>query len=106
LAIEQLVSLATKSEEAIKLGSLDQLGRIMSDVWLLHQELDPFCSNEVVDAIFREVHEWASGYKLVGAGGGGFGMLMAKDEHAAKHAKEVLRRLSIRVYNWSLFDVV
>ena len=102
-AIEQLVSLAEKCEEAIKLGNLDILGKIMLDVWLLHQELDPFCSNEFIDLIFKQVHKYTCGYKLVGAGGGGFAMLIAKDKHAAKGVKEILQGLSVKVYNWSLF---
>lgn len=102
--IEQLTHLATKSQEALRVGNLDELGKIMLDVWLLHQELDPFCSNAFVDMVFKKVQKWACGYKLVGAGGGGFGVLLARDKDAVLCVKELLEGLSVQVYNWKLSD--
>lgn len=100
--IKELTHLAQMSHEALRVGNLDKLGKIMREVWLLHQELDPNCSNTFVDMIFKQVDHWACGYKLVGAGGGGFGVLMAKDSESAFYVKEVLTGLSVKVYNWSL----
>lgn len=100
--IKYLVHLASKSEEALRTGNLSDLGRIMLDVWQLHKELDPYCSNAFVDMLFKSVHIYSWGYKLVGAGGGGFGLLMAKDKGAAQSVKEVLEGLGVRVYEWKL----
>ena len=53
-------------------GFVAALGALLREVWALHQQLDPHCSNPAVDAIFRVVDDLAAGYKLAGAGGGGF----------------------------------
>ena len=85
---------------------LDKLGKIMIETWRIHQELDPHCSNMLVDQLFQLAHNYCSGYKLVGAGGGGFALLLAKD-HA--HASDLRRQLEdsndfmFKVYNWSVF---
>ncbi|KAE8703639.1 Bifunctional fucokinase/fucose pyrophosphorylase [Hibiscus syriacus] len=47
-------------------------GEIMSEAWRLHQELDPYCSNEYVDKLFTFADPYSSGYKLVGADFEGF----------------------------------
>ncbi|KAH7316282.1 hypothetical protein KP509_21G086500 [Ceratopteris richardii] len=103
-SIKNLVSLANYGREALESGHLNEFGRILLDVWLIHQELDPFCSNEDVDRIFKHVHAYSQGYKLVGAGGGGFGLLIANDEESALIVKEVLTGLSVRVYGWSISE--
>lgn len=87
-------------------GDIDELGEIMLEAWRLHQELDPYCSNEFVDKLFTFAEPYCCGYKLVGAGGGGFALLLAKDFHSAKGLKKNLEEaseLDVKVYNWSIF---
>eukprot|EP00249_Psilotum_nudum_P015672 c25460_g1_i1 orf=161-3376(+) len=101
--INRLVQLASIGRQSLTAGNLEKLGRIMSEAWMLHQELDPYCSNTFVDKIFRDVADLTDGYKLVGAGGGGFALLMAKSREAAIKLTEVLEGLeSVKVYKWSL----
>nr|GEW98655.1 RNA-directed DNA polymerase, eukaryota [Tanacetum cinerariifolium] len=73
-----IISLATK-REALMNCNIDELGDIMMETWRLHQELDPHCSNEFVDSLFAFADRYCCGYKLVGAGGGGFALLLAKN---------------------------
>lgn len=104
-AIERLVELAGEGRRSLALGDIDGLGLVMAEAWRVHQELDPHCSNPWVDAIYREVEDFAVGAKLAGAGGGGFMGVLAKDEGAANRTREVLSALGrgVRVYDWALW---
>ncbi|CAA7391913.1 unnamed protein product [Spirodela intermedia] len=105
-SIKRLTALAKQGREALMSCDLQELGEIMLEAWRLHQELDPYCSNELVDRLFTIADQYCCGYKLVGAGGGGFAMLLAKD---CGHASELRRLLEgspdlgVKVYNWSIF---
>lgn len=105
-SIKRLAALAKLGREALMSCDLDELGEILLEAWRLHQELDPHCSNELVDRLFAIADQYCCGYKLVGAGGGGFAMLLAKD---CGHASELRRLLEgspdlgVKVYNWSIF---
>lgn len=105
-AIEGLVSLAQQARKSLAVGDLDNLGAILRQVWMLHQQLDPQCSNPDVDAILRSVDDLASGYKLVGAGGGGFMGVLAKDAEAAGRIRTRLTQYGhgVTVYDWDLAE--
>lgn len=105
-SIKRLAELAKIGREALMNGDLDELGEIMLEAWRLHQELDPFCSNEFVDRLFALADCFCCGYKLVGAGGGGFALLLAKDIDRAKELRHLLEEasdLDVKVYNWNIF---
>uniref|UniRef100_A0A0D6QT87 L-fucokinase domain-containing protein n=1 Tax=Araucaria cunninghamii TaxID=56994 RepID=A0A0D6QT87_ARACU len=103
-SIKRLAKLARIGRESLMIGNLDDLGRIMLEAWRLHQELDPYCSNELVDRLFSYVDPFCCGYKLVGAGGGGFALLLARTTEAADHLKDLLEASTfpVKVYNWSV----
>jgi len=104
-AIERLVELATEGRKALALGDIDGLGATLREVWQVHQQLDPHCSNPRVDAILHEVEDLASGAKLAGAGGGGFIGILAKDTEAARRTRAILDGLGrgIKTYDWALW---
>ncbi|TYG89820.1 hypothetical protein ES288_A12G131400v1 [Gossypium darwinii] len=66
-SIKRLTELAKIGREALMNCDVDKLGEIMLEAWRLHQELDPYCSNEYVDKLFAFADPYCSGYKLVGA---------------------------------------
>ncbi|CAL9068071.1 bifunctional fucokinase/fucose pyrophosphorylase-like isoform X1 [Musa acuminata AAA Group] len=104
-SIKRLAALAKHGREALMNGDIDELGYIMLEAWRLHQELDPFCSNEFVDKLFAFAEAYCCGYKLVGAGGGGFALLLAKDASRAQQLKQALgesSELDVKVYNWNI----
>lgn len=85
---------------------IDEVGYIMLEAWRLHQELDPYCSNEFVDKLFAFSDRYCCGYKLVGAGGGGFALLLTKNADCANQLRHLLEENSdfdVKVYNWSIF---
>lgn len=84
---------------------VDELGEIMLETWRLHQELDPFCSNEFVDKLFAFADPYCCGYKLVGAGGGGFALLLAKSSVLAMELRNKLendKNFEVKVYDWNI----
>lgn len=103
-SIKQLSKLSRIGRESLMTGNLDDLGRIMLEAWRLHQELDPYCSNEFVDRLFAYVNPFCCGYKLVGAGGGGFALLLAKNREAANDLRALLEAsiFPVKIYNWSV----
>ncbi|KAK7397452.1 hypothetical protein VNO78_18624 [Psophocarpus tetragonolobus] len=104
-SIKRLVELAKIGREALMNCDVDELGEIMLEAWRLHQELDPFCSNEFVDRLFSFATPYCCGYKLVGAGGGGFALLLAKDAQRAKeltHRLEDDKHFDVKIYEWQI----
>ncbi|OEL29849.1 Bifunctional fucokinase/fucose pyrophosphorylase [Dichanthelium oligosanthes] len=104
-SIKRLAELARIGREALMNGDIDELGGIMLEAWRLHQELDPFCSNKFVDELFAFADPYCCGYKLVGAGGGGFALLLAKNPSCAKELRQALGESStfdVKVYDWNI----
>ncbi|PSS23519.1 Fucose-1-phosphate guanylyltransferase [Actinidia chinensis var. chinensis] len=105
-SIKRLTELAKIGREALMNCDVDELGEIMLEAWRLHQELDPCCSNEFVDKLFAFSDRYCCGYKLVGAGGGGFALLLAKDAKCAKELSGLLEQdpeFDVKIYNWNVF---
>ncbi|KAF6153671.1 hypothetical protein GIB67_000904 [Kingdonia uniflora] len=104
-SIKRLAELAKVGREALMNGDLDELGELMLEAWRLHQELDPYCSNEFVDKLFAFSDRFCSGYKLVGAGGGGFAMLLTKSADCAKELRNLLSKspdFDVKIYDWNI----
>lgn len=105
-SIKRLAELAKVGREALMNCDVDELGEIMLEAWRLHQELDPYCSNEFVDRLFEFADPYCCGYKLVGAGGGGFALLLAKDADSAEELRRLLEKNSgfdVKIYKWNIF---
>lgn len=103
-SIKRLTELAKIGREALMNCEVDELGKIMLEAWRLHQELDPYCSNEFVDKLFAFADPYCCGYKLVGAGGGGFALLLAKNAESGNELKNKLEdsSLNVKFYNWKI----
>ncbi|KAI3494881.1 hypothetical protein L1887_36882 [Cichorium endivia] len=104
-SIKRLAELAKSGREALMNCNIDEVGDIMMETWRLHQELDPHCSNEFVDSLFAFADGYCCGYKLVGAGGGGFALLLAKNLQTAQQLRRALEdntKFDVKVYNWSV----
>ncbi|KAG6427218.1 hypothetical protein SASPL_111460 [Salvia splendens] len=105
-SIRRLVELAKVGREALMNRDLGELGDVMREAWRLHQELDPYCSNEFVDALFAFADPYCQGCKLVGAGGGGFALMLAKSAESAKKLKQLLTEnpdFDVQIYDWEIY---
>lgn len=69
--------------EAIQRGNFDEMGRLVGKSWKQNQALDSGTNPASVEAIIRQIDDYCLGYKLPGAGGGGYLYMVAKDPEAA-----------------------
>ena len=76
--------------EAIQRGNFDEMGRLVGKIWKLNQALDPGTNPEAVETIIRRIDDYCLGYKLPGAGGGGYLYMVAKDPEAAIRIRSIL----------------
>jgi galactokinase/mevalonate kinase-like predicted kinase len=79
------------SIEAIQRNDLAGLGQSVKRSWELNQELDSGTNPPAVQAIFSRVSDYLLGAKLLGAGGGGFIFMIAKDLEAAERVRAILK---------------
>ncbi len=75
---------------AILAGRFEEMGRLVAKTWQQNQLLDSGTNPAAVEAITRLIDDYCLGYKLPGAGGGGYLYMVAKDVEAATRIKAVL----------------
>ncbi len=66
------------------------LAEAVSASWELNQRLDAGTNPPAVQGILNRVDDWLAAAKLLGAGGGGYLLMFAKDQRAARHIREEL----------------
>ncbi len=76
--------------DAIQRQDFLQMGRLVSRTWEQNQQLDNGTNPPDVKAMTDLVDDLCLGYKLPGAGGGGYLYLIAKDPEAAARVKTIL----------------
>ncbi|MDQ8201741.1 bifunctional fucokinase/fucose-1-phosphate guanylyltransferase [Pelagicoccus sp. SDUM812003] len=64
-------------------GSYQQLADCVRQSWILNQALDAGTNPSAIQSVLESISDWVAGMKLLGAGGGGYLLIMAKDPHAA-----------------------
>jgi galactokinase/mevalonate kinase-like predicted kinase len=78
--------------DIIQRGRFDDLGRGVRRTWELNQQLDSGTNPPEVEQILKPIDDLLLGMKLLGAGGGGYVFMMARDPIAAtrirKHLEE------------------
>lgn len=78
-ALETFAALQQRSEKA--------LGEAIARSWELNQALDAGTNPPSVQVILNQVSQYLTGAKLLGAGGGGYLLMMAKDPEAARRVR-------------------
>ena len=76
--------------DAIQRNSFEETGRLVRRSWMQNCRLDAGTNPAAVRAIIEKIDDLCLGYKLPGAGGGGFLYMMAKDEEAAARIRKIL----------------
>ena len=76
--------------EAIQRNDFVRMGQLMRKTWQQNQQLDSGTSPEAVAALTTLIDDLCLGYKLPGAGGGGYLYMIAKDPEAAARIKQLL----------------
>jgi D-glycero-alpha-D-manno-heptose-7-phosphate kinase len=86
--LARMVELVAQGREALYAGDIETLGRLLHRSWRWKRELATNISSDEIDAIYeRALQHGALGGKLLGAGGGGFLLLLCEKER-----QEALRR--------------
>ncbi len=81
--------------DAIQRNSFEETGRLVRKSWTQNCRLDGGTNPADVRAITEKIDDLCIGYKLPGAGGGGFLYMMAKDEEAAARVRKILVREAV-----------
>jgi len=81
---------ARETFETILRNDYEGVAARVAHSWELNQRLDEGTNPEVIQAITSMVEDQLLGYKLLGAGGGGYMMMFAKSADAALKVKRIL----------------
>ena len=81
---------AMEMYEAIQCNDFQRMGQLMRLTWQQNQQLDNGTNPAAVAALTSLVDDLCLGYKLPGAGGGGYLYMIAKDPEAAARIKHIL----------------
>ncbi len=76
--------------EAIQHLDFNEMGQLIRKTWQQNQRIDCGTNPESVQRITQLVDDLCLGYKLPGAGGGGYLYMVAKDPDAAVRIKQIL----------------
>ena len=76
--------------EAIQQNDFLQMGRLVRKTWQQNQLLDSGTNPPAVAALTDLIDDLCLGYKLPGAGGGGYLYMIAKDPEATARIKQIL----------------
>ena len=82
--------------EAIQQNDFERMGQLVRKTWTQNQLLDSGTNPEDVAKLTSMIDDLCLGYKLPGAGGGGYLYMIAKDPEAAARIKQILTDNSIR----------
>ena len=81
---------ATDMYEAIQRQDFQEMGRLIGKTWQQNQHIDSGTNPDSVRRITDLVDDLCLGYKLPGAGGGGYLYMVAKDPEAAARIKQIV----------------
>ena len=80
----ELARLALAMLQALTTDNLAHFGRLLGEHWGLNNRMDPGCTNPFIDDLFAVMEPFIWGGKLAGAGGGGYAMVITRDEQAGR----------------------
>lgn len=81
---------AQEMYEVIQREDFEQMGRLVGKTWLQNQSIDNGTNPPKIQALTELVDDLCLGYKLPGAGGGGYLYMVAKDPEAAARIRHIL----------------
>lgn len=88
--LAEMKSHAMDMSEAILRGNFETFGNLVGKSWIQNQALDSGTNPPAVAAIIEQIKDYTLGYKLPGAGGGGYLYMVAKDPQAAGCIRRIL----------------
>ena len=100
--VAKMVDLVGTGREALYAGDIETVGRLLHQSWLWKRELATNISSGEIDAIYAHAREHgAIGGKVLGAGGGGFLLLICEPhkQEGLRQAMSALREIRFNLEN-------
>lgn len=88
--LEELKCHAENTAETLSAKDYEGLAKNIHRSWQLNQKLDGGTNTPEIQKIIDRISPWTDGHKLLGAGGGGFMLIFARDEKAAGKIRQEL----------------
>lgn len=88
--LENMKAHALDMAETIQRNDFETYGALIGKTWMQNQALDCGTNPPAVEEIINKIKDYTLGYKLPGAGGGGYLYMVAKDPQAALRIREIL----------------
>jgi galactokinase/mevalonate kinase-like predicted kinase len=76
--------------EALQCGRFEEYGRLVRHTWEQNKTLDTGTNPPAIEEFISLINDYCLGYKLPGAGGGGYLYMVAKDIEAAGRIRRIL----------------
>lgn len=89
--LREMKGLAEEMFDAIQRSDLGRMGCLLRENWLQNQALDKNTNPEPIKRLTSLIDDLCYGYKLPGAGGGGYLYMIAKDGEAAGRIRHILK---------------
>lgn len=88
--LKEMKQHALETYRVIQSGDFERYGRMVLNTWEQNKALDSGTNPPEVEHIISMIKDYAYGYKLPGAGGGGYLYMVAKDRQAAARIRHIL----------------
>ena len=88
--LRAIYSLAREIAESLSRKDMVAYGRLVGIAWELNKQLDPNSTNAPVEELMARVDPYIHGAKLLGAGGGGFMLMVCKSAQDAMRIRTML----------------
>ncbi len=88
--LRRIHALPPRVAEAMARKDLAAFGGRIDEAWELNKALDPDSTNEAIESLLARVRPHVAGAKLLGAGGGGFLLMVCRSPSDAAAVREML----------------
>ncbi len=88
--LDDIKAQAQAAADALQKNDRAEVGRVVAGSWQLNKALDAGTTSPEIEALVARIDDLCWGYKLLGAGGGGYLLMCAKDAEAARRIQHTL----------------
>jgi galactokinase/mevalonate kinase-like predicted kinase len=88
--LKQIRIVAEQVAQSLICKDIETFGQLIDAAWRLNKQLDPNSTNDEIESLFERVGPHIYGAKLLGAGGGGFMLMICKSAADTAAVREML----------------
>ena len=81
--LERIHAFPRRVADAMSRGDLASFGHALAAAWELKKQIDPGSTTDEIEALLDRMQPYVHGVKLMGAGGGGFLLIVCKSHDDA-----------------------